>query len=343
MPADVVQRVVAFYEYKWARNRGVDAKTLFVTMPSTLQTDLSSEVYECVRWALSTVKSAKCMELLQSSLLDTSTIHPTFLPPHNTDINPLNTFPSFPSRDAILNVPLFHNKSSGFTRTLSTMMSPLMLLESEYIVRKGDPGEEMFFIHAGVVDVVSEDGQTVYASMHAGEFFGEISLIFSCPRTASIRTATKCDLFVLTKHDLDVVLRHFPDIAREIRNEAGERFEIVKKRTASRNTSVNGADNSTSAYTKGDQITETVATRRNGGKPSPSSDTDAFKRNSFQEPPRIDEKSPDQPPLSPRPQDIIAADLGENVPTTPLGKRSFNWCARSLCHLIRRPPLIKPL
>ena len=32
----------------------------------------------------------------------------------------------------------------------------------------------MFFIHKGTVDVVSEDGTTVFASMKEGQFFGEV-------------------------------------------------------------------------------------------------------------------------------------------------------------------------
>ena len=35
--------------------------------------------------------------------------------------------------------------------------------------------------------MVSEDGSVVFATMNEGKFFGEISLVFSCPRTASIR------------------------------------------------------------------------------------------------------------------------------------------------------------
>ena len=46
----------------------------------------------------------------------------------------------------------------------------------------------MFFINRGTVEVVSEDGEVVFAKMNEGKFFGEISLIFSCPRTASIRS-----------------------------------------------------------------------------------------------------------------------------------------------------------
>ena len=43
---------------------------------------------------------------------------------------------------------------------------------SSAAVEQGDPGDEMFFIHRGTVDVVSEDGVKVFASMHGGEFFG---------------------------------------------------------------------------------------------------------------------------------------------------------------------------
>ena len=46
---------------------------------------------------------------------------------------------------------------------------------------------QMFFINRGTVEVVSEDGTVVFATMNEGKFFGEISLVFSCPRTASIR------------------------------------------------------------------------------------------------------------------------------------------------------------
>ena len=45
----------------------------------------------------------------------------------------------------------------------------------------------MFFINRGTVEVVSEDGAVVYATMDEGKFFGEISVVLSRPRTASIR------------------------------------------------------------------------------------------------------------------------------------------------------------
>lgn len=47
---------------------------------------------------------------------------------------------------------------------------------------------QMYFIHRGTVEVVSEhDEPIVFDTMGEGRFFGEISVVFSCPRTASIR------------------------------------------------------------------------------------------------------------------------------------------------------------
>lgn len=131
---------------------------------------------------------------------------------------------------AIAKVPLFQNTGVGFTRLLSLTMRPSLHLKGDYVVRKGDFGQEMFFIHTGSIEVVSDDGTEVFAVMNAGAFFGEISLVFSCPRTASIRARTNCDLFVLNKQDLDHVLLSFPDISKRIKSEAEARFVQVKAR-----------------------------------------------------------------------------------------------------------------
>lgn len=133
-------------------------------------------------------------------------------------------------KDALSDVPLFKDKGISFMRLLSMVMRPSLHLKGEYIVRKGDVGQEMYFIHKGTIEVVSADGDQIFATMETGEFFGEISLVFSCPRTASIRACTNCDLFVLSKLDFDRVLLSFPDISKQIQAEARARFSQVKAR-----------------------------------------------------------------------------------------------------------------
>ncbi|XP_022094111.1 uncharacterized protein LOC110981133 isoform X3 [Acanthaster planci] len=146
-------------------------------------------------------------------------------------------------QDMINKVPLFQNTEVGFQKMLAMCMTPVYVLSKEYVVRKFDFGKEMFFIHRGTVEVVSEDGNTVFDTMNAGRFFGEISLVFSCSRTASIRAQTNCDMFVLTKENLDEVLTHYPSIKEQINRVAEERINAVRKRS---NAKVGGDSNKSS-------------------------------------------------------------------------------------------------
>ena len=46
-----------------------------------------------------------------------------------------------------------------------------------------------------------------------------------------LSAATNCDVFVLTKADLDRALAYYPEIAEQIREVAGNRANLVKKRS----------------------------------------------------------------------------------------------------------------
>jgi len=133
-------------------------------------------------------------------------------------------------KDLVRSVPLLQGTELGFTKML-LYIQPLLLPKGEYIVRKGDIGEEMYFIHKGIVKVASEhDNPVVFDTISAGCFFGEINTIFSCPTTASVRTRTNTDLFVLKKNDLDIVLGHYAHIRTQIIETAEERQVMVQKR-----------------------------------------------------------------------------------------------------------------
>ena len=92
----------------------------------------------------------------------------------------------------------------------------------------------MYFISRGKVDIVSEDGQTIFATLSDGAFFGEIALLFSSERTASVRASEYCDLYTLDKFTFDNVLAKFPDVAAQVHAMAEERRQkaVVQKRSA---------------------------------------------------------------------------------------------------------------
>ena len=82
------------------------------------------------------------------------------------------------------------------------------------IVREGEPGNRMFFISEGRVQVVKGHGATrpvVLAEFVAGDFFGEMSLIDTVPRSASVVALEATMAFTLKGTDLYQLYRRQPD------------------------------------------------------------------------------------------------------------------------------------
>ena len=62
-------------------------------------------------------------------------------------------------------------------------------LPGERIIEEGAPGDSLFIVLAGELEVTKRDGDRdiVLATRTAGEFIGEMSLLEQAPRTASVR------------------------------------------------------------------------------------------------------------------------------------------------------------
>lgn len=127
------------------------------------------------------------------------------------------------NKEIIEKVPIFKGASSAFIKDIILNLEPVVFTPGDYIVRKGDLGYDMFFISKGSVDVVSEDGSITYATLTSGQFFGEIAILLSSPRTASIKTNSYCDLYRLDKATFEQVLQRYPDFEKEIKALAEKR------------------------------------------------------------------------------------------------------------------------
>jgi cAMP-dependent protein kinase regulator len=84
----------------------------------------------------------------------------------------------------------------------------------ERLVGEGEPGDAMYAILRGRVRVErrSKNETRPIAEMTEGDFFGEMSLLSSCPRFASVTAITPCDLLVLGRADLDRLTKEHPGV-----------------------------------------------------------------------------------------------------------------------------------
>lgn len=135
------------------------------------------------------------------------------------------------NKEIIERVPLFEKADASLIRDIILQLEPVVFTPGDYIVRAGELGRDMFFISKGSVLVLSADEKITYATLMAGQFFGEISLLLSMPRTATIKAAGFCDLYRLEKDQFDVVVEQYPEFKASIRMLAEQRREEVQALT----------------------------------------------------------------------------------------------------------------
>ncbi|XXZ99576.1 hypothetical protein QA089_002101 [Meyerozyma guilliermondii] len=141
--------------------------------------------------------------------------------------------------------PLFKQAPTSFYTKVASKLTLMQYHPSDPIIKKGDPSKSMYWILRGTVGVTSTDGESSYAELVAGNFFGEIGILFNRPRTASVIARTKVLLGVLTSDALSQVLRSYPLIERRIRDEAQERLAMQDKKSKAEIPSIKGVHSQT--------------------------------------------------------------------------------------------------
>jgi F-box/leucine-rich repeat protein 7 len=132
--------------------------------------------------------------------------------------------------DRLRSFPLFQATPESFLFEVGQHLRPQLHAANDYILTEGDEAKAIYWLVRGAVSVTSRDGESIYAELQPGAFFGEIGVLMDRPRTATIIARTRCMLVVLTREDFRSILPRFPDVERAIREEAQERLMILEKK-----------------------------------------------------------------------------------------------------------------
>lgn len=113
--------------------------------------------------------------------------------------------------EALRFVQLFQDLSMAELVRVHAGFRTVVREAGEVVVNQGDSGDSLYVIAAGTV-TVSRDG-TKLVDLSAGSHFGELALLNSRPRTATVIAATPARLLELSREQFVELVRHSPELA----------------------------------------------------------------------------------------------------------------------------------
>jgi hypothetical protein len=99
------------------------------------------------------------------------------------------------------------------------------------IFHQGETGNQVYVIVSGEVEVVQDrpgPGDPVIARLGPGQFFGEMALIRSAPRVATVRALTDLDVLVMQRGAFLSLFTHLPALRQSFQRVMQERVAGIR-------------------------------------------------------------------------------------------------------------------
>ena len=106
--------------------------------------------------------------------------------------------------------------------------SPLSFASGEVIFRAGDPGDNMYVVRSGEVEI--ELNGKVIETVASGGFFGEMALIDGSPRVATCRAKTNCEVAAINEKNFVILVDEMPYFALFVMRTLVSRLRLMDQR-----------------------------------------------------------------------------------------------------------------
>ncbi len=124
----------------------------------------------------------------------------------------------------VAHVPLFARLDAASISDLVGILRARTVPAGTVIIRKGEPGDAMYLIASGAVEVDAPAGKI---RLEEGNFFGEMALLTRDRRSATVTAIKSTDLLVLDCDDFHRFIDRNPEIGAQVR-------AVAQGRTAGR-------------------------------------------------------------------------------------------------------------
>jgi CRP-like cAMP-binding protein len=119
-------------------------------------------------------------------------------------------------------LPFFADLPAAELDEVAATMSEVEVDAGSSVITLGDYGTAIYFIEQGAAEVLSDGGEATQA-LGPGDTFGEIALLLTGERTATVVSRTPMRLLSLSDQDFQQIRPRVPELERSLRRLGVER------------------------------------------------------------------------------------------------------------------------
>ena len=122
-------------------------------------------------------------------------------------------------------VPLLAGVSDAHIERLAARVTRVRLQAGEWLFREGDPGDSLYVVSAGSLDIVVEKPEEVVVrTSGSGHSVGELAILTDAPRSTSVRARRDTELLRLERADVEALLLEEPSFGAALTRALAERL-----------------------------------------------------------------------------------------------------------------------
>jgi CRP/FNR family cyclic AMP-dependent transcriptional regulator len=161
-------------------------------------------------------------------------------------------------------IPLFSEMDEQEVAGIRSIMEELKFKPGQVIIREGEMGDLFYVITDGHAEILIRDANGSDVILHEagpGDFFGELSMLTSEPRSARVRAVEHLTTLALERAEFFEFLRTHTHAAIDVMVELGGRLrenDAVLRRMASRNVNEVEEEQMTLGQRVADRVADTI-------------------------------------------------------------------------------------
>jgi CRP-like cAMP-binding protein len=122
--------------------------------------------------------------------------------------------------DFLKGCELFENQPPEVLKAVTAQGRTVECGAGEIVFKQGDRGDQLYIVKSGVLEVLSRQADTgeltPVAYLGSGEVLGELALLTGSPRSATVRSPERAELFTVEKSVFLDLMESLPTFARNL-------------------------------------------------------------------------------------------------------------------------------